>query len=298
MTDHPRQRLHYIITQYGLSVCDDAKRCEALLKDFCPQHKREVNLLMEALREGIAKELLKPNQLLPMETVISRLSQKLHDELGFEIGLAQWAVESWAFALGIKFKVAIAPSPVGADSPQTTHVNHAAALQQIKQQQVPNHASQVIIDQFKGWQKIGLQGEKLAVDAPNWAALIDKERQLMWAVNSSKTAGYPHPLMPISWKEAIDWVTHVNKRGWCNCHDWRLPRILELKSILASKKLDGLFLQKKLFYDVSVANYRVWSCSKYATDANYAKRIDFSIGLVGHDLYSSNHYIRLVRSVE
>jgi hypothetical protein len=302
MTDHPRQQLHYIISHYGRSVCDEPKRCEALLKDLCPQHEREVNLLMGALREGIAKELLKPNQLLPMETVISRLSQKLHDELGFEVGLAQWAVESWALALGIKFKAAIAPSPVGAGSPQTATptipINHAAALQQIKQQQVQSRASQAIIDQFKGWQKIGLQGEKLAVDATQWAAVIDEKTKLMWAVNSSKTAGYPHPLMPISWHEAIDWVTHVNKHGWCNCHDWRLPRILELKSILASNFLDGLFLQKKLFYDVSVANYRVWSCSKYAADAHYAQRIDFSIGLVGHDLYSSSHYIRLVRSVE
>ena len=42
MTDHPRQQLHYIITHYGRSICDEPKRCEALLKDLCPQHKREV----------------------------------------------------------------------------------------------------------------------------------------------------------------------------------------------------------------------------------------------------------------
>ena len=101
-TDHPRQQLHYIISHYGRSVCDEPKRCEGLLKDLCPQHKREVNLLMGALREGVAKELLKPNQLLPLETVISRLSHKLHDELGFDSALAQWAVESWALVLGVK----------------------------------------------------------------------------------------------------------------------------------------------------------------------------------------------------
>ena len=192
MTDHPRQQLHYIISHYGRSVCDDAKRCEALLKDLCPQHKREVNLLMGALREGIAKELLKPNQLLPIETVISRLSHKLHDELGFEIGLAQWAVESWTFALGIKFKAAIAPSPVGAGSPQTaTPTNHTAALKQIKQQHVQNRASQAIIDQFKGWQKIGLQGEKLAVDATQWAAAIDEKTKLMWELTPVKRRTFP-----------------------------------------------------------------------------------------------------------
>ena len=55
MTDMPRQQLHYIITHYGRSICDEPKRCEALLKDLCPQHKREVNLLVGALREGVAE---------------------------------------------------------------------------------------------------------------------------------------------------------------------------------------------------------------------------------------------------
>ncbi|MBK6757349.1 MAG: hypothetical protein IPG70_06885 [Moraxellaceae bacterium] len=90
--------------------------------------------------------------------------QKLHDELGFEIGLAQWAVESWAFALGIKFKVAIAPSPVGADSPQTTHVNRRCFTTNKVTAVVPNHASQVVINKFKGG-KSKVRGEKLAVDA-------------------------------------------------------------------------------------------------------------------------------------
>ena len=134
-----------------------------------PQHKREVNLLVGALREGIAKELLKPNQLLPIETVLSRLSHKLHDELGFEIGLAQWAVESWALALGVKFNsVVIAPSPdkgkAGMGLPQSV-----TPIMPV------NQYSQAIIDPFKGWQKIGLNGEKLAVDAPQWAAVVDEK---------------------------------------------------------------------------------------------------------------------------
>ena len=111
ITDHPRQQLQYIISHYGRSIGDETQRCEALLKDLCPQNKRDVNLLMGALREGMAKELLKSNQLLPIETVINRLSQKLHDELGFDSTLAQWAVESWALALGVKFNsAAITPS--------------------------------------------------------------------------------------------------------------------------------------------------------------------------------------------
>ena len=59
-------------------------------------------------------------------------------------------------------------------------VDHAAVLQPVKQQQAQSRASQAIIDPFKGWQKIGLRGEKLVVDAPSvdlsdMVANFDKE---------------------------------------------------------------------------------------------------------------------------
>ena len=305
MTDMPRQQLHYIITHYGRSICDDPKRCEALLKDLCPQQKREIFLLVGALREGVAKELLKPNQLLPMETVISRLSQKLYDELGFDIGLAQWAVESWALALGVKFNsVAIAPSPdkgkAGMGSPQvatpTTSINHTAALQQIKQQQTPSRASQAIINQFKGWQKIGLQGEVLAVDAPQWAAVVDEKTKLMWAINPSKTADFPNPKEKMTWYEAQEWVKQVNRRGWCDHSNWRLPTIEELKTLLLAEKHTSLFIREDLLMDIYDTNYRVWSFSPVAGNNSYARFVLFDSGY-DYD-FNKYHslYVRPVRS--
>ena len=305
MTDMPRQQLHYIITHYGRSICDDPKRCEALLKDLCPQQKREIFLLVGALREGVAKELLKPNQLLPMETVISRLSQKLYDELGFDIGLAQWAVESWALALGVKFNsVAIAPSPdkgkAGMGSPQvatpTTSINHTAALQQIKQQQTPSRASQAIINQFKGWQKIGLQGEVLAVDAPQWAAVVDEKTKLMWAINPSKTADFPNPKEKMTWYEAQEWVKQVNRRGWCDHSNWRLPTIEELKTLLTKEKQGDVFICVDVFTDINTAYYWVWSSSPVANNSNYAWIVGFNAGNDYYNVKYYGSYVRLVRS--
>jgi hypothetical protein len=297
----PRQQLHYIISHYGRSICDDPKRCEALLKDLCPQHKREVNLLMGALREGIAKELLKPNQLLPIETVINRLSQKLHDELGFEVGLAQWAVESWAFALGVKFNsAAIAPSPdkgkAGIGSPQGEPANHAAALQQIKQQQAQNRASQAILDQFKGWQKIGIHGEKLTVDAPQWAGAIDEKTKLMWAINPNKTADFPNPKEKMTWDEAPAWAKYVSRSGWCGYKDWRLPTIDELKTLLTKEKQGDVFICVDVFTDINTKYYWVWSSSPVASNRSSARIVHFYYGYGSYGNKHGSYYVRLVRS--
>ena len=71
MTDHPRQQLQHIILHYGRSICDDPKRCEALLRDLCPDNRRETNMLVLALREGVVQELLGiAKSALPPEVVV------------------------------------------------------------------------------------------------------------------------------------------------------------------------------------------------------------------------------------
>lgn len=39
MHNEPRQKLRELIIEYGRSLCDDPRRCEALLKDYCGQYK-------------------------------------------------------------------------------------------------------------------------------------------------------------------------------------------------------------------------------------------------------------------
>ena len=39
MHDAPRQKLRELIIEYGCSLCDDPRRCEALLKDYCPGYQ-------------------------------------------------------------------------------------------------------------------------------------------------------------------------------------------------------------------------------------------------------------------
>jgi hypothetical protein len=100
MNDLPRQKLAELVGRYGRDLSGDARRCEALLKDVCPNHKREIFLLVSAVSESVTLDLLNCSDGLPKEAQLSRLTKRLNESTGVAENLARWAVESWAFALG------------------------------------------------------------------------------------------------------------------------------------------------------------------------------------------------------
>lgn len=101
MHELPRQKLCELIATYGRSVCDDPRRCEGLLRDYCGVYKREIHVLVSALKERVAADLLGSHSGVPREVVIARLTKRLQDDLGLAEDAARWAVESWALALGV-----------------------------------------------------------------------------------------------------------------------------------------------------------------------------------------------------
>ena len=101
MNDLPRQKLKEILTRYGHGLAEDPRRCEAFLKDFCPQHKREVFLLACVARQSIPAELLKSSGSLSRNMLVGHHAKRLHEDCGLTLASARWAVESWALALGI-----------------------------------------------------------------------------------------------------------------------------------------------------------------------------------------------------
>lgn len=114
MIDQPRETLCELIATYGRALCDDPRRCEALLRDLCGTHRREIHVLVSALRERVAADLLAASEGVPREVLWARLTQRLQDNLGLTEDLARWAVDSWALALG-KFSPA-EPSVAAASS--------------------------------------------------------------------------------------------------------------------------------------------------------------------------------------
>jgi hypothetical protein len=95
-----REALRRLVEQYGPELVRDRARLAGLLRDECAEHKREVNLLLDALDEHVVETLRSPSQVLLLVTIPS-CARRLHEARGTEATAAQWAVESWAHALGL-----------------------------------------------------------------------------------------------------------------------------------------------------------------------------------------------------
>jgi len=132
MNDIVRQKLQYVIAQYGRSVCDEPKRCEGLLRDLCPEYKREVNVLVSALKERVAAELMTASDAMPKEFLIERLTKRLYDNLGIAEEFARWAAESWAMALGVISGPVPVTSVPKAKAPAIASVKPAAAQPKLR----------------------------------------------------------------------------------------------------------------------------------------------------------------------
>jgi hypothetical protein len=101
MNNAPRNSLRQIIAKYGNDLCGDARRCENLLKDLSGEYRREINVLISALEERVPLDLLAAGKSLPRELLLNKLAKRLEDNLGLTKEAANWAVDSWALALGV-----------------------------------------------------------------------------------------------------------------------------------------------------------------------------------------------------
>ncbi|MGI0483620.1 hypothetical protein ACN4EE_22920 [Geminocystis sp. CENA526] len=100
MNNLPREKLIQIIKEQGSNLCNNPSRCKGFLLDYCGEYRAEIKVLIDALYEGIATDLLNISQGTPKESILARSKKKLMD-LSFQEEASQWAVETWALALGV-----------------------------------------------------------------------------------------------------------------------------------------------------------------------------------------------------
>jgi formylglycine-generating enzyme required for sulfatase activity len=111
MNNRVRQKLRELIVQYGRVLCDEPRRCKGLLLDHCAGDGREAFVLISALEEQVAVDLLAGLGTQSWALVSGRLVRRLVEPRAMAEDAALWAVESWALALGEIDEAAIATRP-------------------------------------------------------------------------------------------------------------------------------------------------------------------------------------------
>lgn len=133
MNNLPRQKLLEIVGRHGLSLINEPRRCEGLMRDYFPTHRREIAVLTTALEERIPVELLAPgNNQVPHHVLFARLARRLRDEVAMEEQAALWSVHTWALALGVVTADALAQAdaPHAANPPRNAPSVSSPAAQQ------------------------------------------------------------------------------------------------------------------------------------------------------------------------
>ncbi len=228
MNDVPRQKLQEIIDRYGRSLCEDPRRCEALLRDICGEYKPEIFVLVNALKVGVATDMMASSHNLPGELLLARLTRRLIDDLAVTDEAAGWAVQSWALALRMTDRV----------SRRDSRAARPAAEREppARRDPVQPQARQIPI-----WQKIGI--EMVAIPAGEFLYGDDKEKMHLpefylartpvtnaqyqafvdatghripdhWEDGEITAGKENHPVVRVSWEDALEFCE------WAGC---RLP---------------------------------------------------------------------------
>jgi hypothetical protein len=224
MHDLPRQKLRELILEYGRSLCDDPRRCEALLKDYCGEHKREIFVLMSALKNRVSDDLLRTQSAgLPKTMECSRARQRLEEELSMTTEAAQWAVESWALALGVIVK----PSPVAKPAPVSPSPPTAAPKAQPTPSTSPSGRSDTLLGgRYRD------HGDGTVTDVKTGLQWMRFSLGQIWkdgtCVGSANT---------YIWEAALNTPENLNKQdGYAGFNDWRLPTKNELLTLIYCPK--------------------------------------------------------------
>jgi hypothetical protein len=102
MNNLPRQKLLEIIRRHGHEIINAPRRCEGLMRDNFPAHRREIAVLRSALEERVPADLLAASRSrTPQGVLLARLAARLHDDVAMEASAARWTVHTWALALGV-----------------------------------------------------------------------------------------------------------------------------------------------------------------------------------------------------
>jgi hypothetical protein len=171
--------------------------------------------------------------------------------------------------------------------------------------------------------KISHAGDVLAVDAilgeesGDWACTRDNRSGLVWEVKVVAPGHLRHMAHRYSWlnRDSVrnggssgssaggrctvagrcdteHFAAAVNAAGLCGAHDWRLPTVKELESIVDFGRA-GPAVDPAYFPNTADSYY--WSATPYAGDGRIAWYVSFNHGSASHGVRDFGLHVRLVR---
>jgi ABC-type amino acid transport substrate-binding protein len=99
--EEARQALRDLVARYGSGLAEEPHRVQGLLRDLAGSHRREISALVVAAEEGVGAALVAASDSLGPATA-DRLARRLQSDRALMEDAAQWAVETWAIALGVR----------------------------------------------------------------------------------------------------------------------------------------------------------------------------------------------------
>lgn len=95
-------KLRELINKHGQQILNDPNKFGSLMLDLCMgTNEREINILVTALMKKIPQQLQSSGNASLTDDLRSSLSQRLENATGLRSDAANWAVNTWAAALGI-----------------------------------------------------------------------------------------------------------------------------------------------------------------------------------------------------
>jgi outer membrane lipoprotein SlyB len=107
--------LRALVDRYGVSLIGESGRLRGLLQDECPQARREISVLLQALEDRVPQDLMRVHSGEPIASLSPRLAKRLSDEKAMSPQASRWAVATWAQGLGLESALGLGPDFVGGD---------------------------------------------------------------------------------------------------------------------------------------------------------------------------------------
>ncbi len=142
--------------------------------------------------------------------------------------------------------------------------------------------------------KLNSNGYDLTADAALWAMVRDNVTGLIWEVKSDDGSIHDRD-NTYNWYEAQSvFINALNNANFGGFNDWRMPTIKELSFIVNSGRTSVPAINTNYFPKTRGAGY--WSSTTYVNSDDYAWRVYFGYGGVGHNDKTHTCYVRAVSS--